>query len=534
MPESPARTLPELLRRNGAAYGGKPAVVGDDRTVSHRELDAESRALAARLAAAGVTKSARVGLVMPNSAGWAVTAAAVMRVGATLVPLSTLLRPPELRAALCTAAVTDLIVTPRYRGRDYLGDLEQAAPGVLAATRDGGRHPGLPFLRHVWQPGELPELAADAPAALAAAPAVADAMEAAVRPADDLAIIFTSGSQGSPKGVIHTHGNALRAAVASLHARRLGPDDRLYIPMPFFWTGGFSMGLLSTLAAGATLLTESGNDPEATIALLERERATLFRGWPDQAARIAAHPRFAAADLSSLRPGSLPAVLGDRDPAAPGARAGLMGMTESFGPYSGYRLDQDMPPDKHGSCGQPFDGVEVRITDPDSGQRLPPGSIGEIRLRGATLMRAICGRTREDTFDPDGFYPTRDLGSLDADGYLWLSGRLDDMFKVKGATVYPAEVEQALREIPGVRQAYVTSMPANGAGGPGAHAVVAAVVSDLPAGEIAAAAATRLSSFKLPTRWLILSSVDDVPKTPTGKVSQPDLKNLLLARAQPA
>jgi acyl-CoA synthetase (AMP-forming)/AMP-acid ligase II len=525
------RTLPELLGRNSAAHGGKPAIAGDGATVSHAELDSQSRGLAARLVAAGVTKSSRVGLIMPNGAEWAVTAMAVMRIGATLVPLSTLLRPPELRTAMETAAVTDLIVTPRYRGRKYLADLDEAAPGVLTATRSGARHRALPFLRHVWPSAELPALAVDQPARLAAASALVAALEAAVRPADDLAIIFTSGSRGTPKGVIHTHGNALRAAAVSLKARRLGPEDRLYIPMPFFWTGGFATGLMSVLVAGATLLTESQSDSEATIALLERQRATLFRGWPDQAARIAAHPRFATADLSSLRPGSLPAVMGDRDRPAPGARASLLGMTETFGPYSGYRLDLDMPQAKHGSCGQPFEGVDVRITDPRTGLELPSGAYGEIRLRGPNLMRGICGTGRAETFDADGFYPTGDLGALDSDGYLWLRGRLDDMFKVRGATVYPAEVESALREIDGVRQAYVTSVPVDAVNGSGST-VGAVVISARDASQIAAAAAARLSSFKVPTRWLVLGSVDDVPRTPTGKVSPAGLRDLLMKRGQ--
>ena len=523
-------TFPALLCRNSASYGGKPAIIGDGAAISHAELDRDSRALAVRLVAAGVARSARVGLIMPDGADWAVTAAAAMRIGATLVPLSTLLRPPELRAALATAAVTDLIVTPAYRGRSYLDDLDEAVPGILAATSAGVRHRALPFLRRVWPSGELPALAAGHGAACA----VAEALEATARPADDLAIIFTSGSRGTPKGVIHTHGNALRAIAASLEARRLGPEDRLYIPMPFFWTGGFATGLLSVLVAGATLLTESGPDPEATIGLLERERATLFRGWPDQAARIAAHSRFATADLSSLRPGSLPAVMGERDRPAPGARANLMGMTESFGPYSGYRLDLDMPPAKHGSCGRPFRGVEVRITDPETGQEVPPGRDGEIRLRGPNMMRGICGLGRAETFDADGFYPTGDLGALDADGYLWLRGRLDDMFKVRGATVYPAEVEAALRAIDGVRQAYATSVPADGPGNPGGpdggQAVGAVVISARDLGEIAAEARASLSSFKVPALWVVLGSVEDVPRTATGKVSPADIKDLLMER----
>ena len=122
-------------------------------------------------------------------------------------------------------------------------------------------------------------------------PSSSHALDASVRPADDLAIVFTSGSRGTPKGVIHTHGGALGAhRVRARRPRRSTRDDRLYIPMPFFWVGGFGTGLLSALVAGATLLTEARPEPARTLPFLERERVTLFRGWPDQAAALAAHP----------------------------------------------------------------------------------------------------------------------------------------------------------------------------------------------------------------------------------------------------
>jgi len=240
---------------------------------------------------------------------------------------------------------------------------------------------------------------------------------------------------------------------------------------------------------------------------------TLFRGWPDQAARLAAHPDFATADLSSLRPASLAAVLPSEQRAQPGARANLFGMTESFGPYCGARLDLDLPESAHGSCGRPFDGMEVRIVD------------GEIQLRGPSMMRGICGRSRSEVFTADGYYPTGDLGRLDADGYLFYAGRRDDMFKVKGATVYPTEVEAALRSIPGVTQAFATDVVgADGAVEVGA-VVVAPSVADID--EVAAAARARLSSFKVPTLWLLRATADDVPMLATGKVDKAGLQQLL-------
>ena len=159
-------------------------------------------------------------------------------------------------------------------------------------------------------------------------------------------------------------------------ARCIDADTRLYLPMPFFWVGGFGSGVLSALLAGATLVTEEIPQPETTLRLLERERVTLFRGWPDQAEALARQSASVGADLSALRPGSLEALLPPEQRAEPGARAKLFGMTESFGPYCGYPADTDMPRSAWGSCGKPFDGMQVRIVDPDTGQPVPAGTIG--------------------------------------------------------------------------------------------------------------------------------------------------------------
>jgi acyl-CoA synthetase (AMP-forming)/AMP-acid ligase II len=510
-------TIGSLLRRNTERHGAKDVIVTDERSISHAALDDESRVRASGLVAAGVGKGARVGLVAPNGIDWAVAAVAVTRIGGVVVPLSTLLRPPELEAQLVTAGVTHLIVAPSFRGRSYLDDIDAVAPGVLDATRAGARHPRLPSLRRIWTTEDGPTASVE--------PELVDALEAAVRPADDLAVVFTSGSRGLPKGTVHTHGGGLGAVAAGLEARCVGPDDRLYIPMPFFWTGGFCSGLLTVVVAGATLITEAVPEPERTLELLERERVTLFRGWPDQAARLAAHPRFARADLSSLRPGSLPAVLPPEQRPAPGARANLFGMTETFGPYCGERLDRDLPEAARGSCGRPFDGVEVRIVDVATGAVAADGETGEIRVRGRDVLRAICGRTRDAAFDVDGFYPTGDLGRLDADGYLWYHGRLDDMFKVKGATVYPTEVEAALRAVDGVRQAHVTDVPGDGEGS--APVVGALVVTSRGLDEVAAAARARLSAFKVPVCWVVTDSAEEVPMTATSKVDVMGLRELL-------
>jgi acyl-CoA synthetase (AMP-forming)/AMP-acid ligase II len=500
-------TIDRLVRFRAAHDGDKPMVIDPASRLRYRELDTTTRDFAAVFAEAGVGKGTRVGLIMPNSSRWVQVAIALTRIGAVLVPLSTLLQAGELTAQLRVASVQFLVSVEEFRGHRYLDDIASVP------------RPELPALRDVWTADRLAEATAGERAR-----AIVDAMTQTVTAADPLAIMFTSGSSGAPKGVLHSHGSALGAARSGLAARCISSDTRLYLPMPFFWVGGFGSGILSALLAGATLVTEEIPRPETTLRLLESERVTLFRGWPDQAETLARHPRRADIDLSALRPGSLEALLPPELRAQPGARATLFGMTEAFGPYCGYAADSDMPRAAWGSCGKPFPGMEVRIVDPDTGHPLTAGSVGMIQIRGPHTLRGICRRSREDLFTPDGFYPTGDLGALDEDGFMFYHGRSDDMFKVSGATVYPSEVERALRSVDGVDNAIVTNVS-----GDAGQRVGAAVVCDpaLTAEQLSGSARGLLSAFKVPTVWLLLQSDDDVPRGATGKVDIPRLREML-------
>jgi acyl-CoA synthetase (AMP-forming)/AMP-acid ligase II len=489
-------TVDTVVREHATTLASKPMVIDPVTRMSYAELDSATAELAAGFVAAGVTKGSRVGLIMPNGVDWVRIAIALMRIGAVLVPLSTLLRPDELTAQLRMASVQFLIAVEEFRGHRYRADRDR-----------------LPALRAVWTAEEALEFSGPRGAA--------DALAARVREADPMVIMFTSGSSGLPKGTVHSHRNALGAVRSGLEARCITADTRLYLPMPFFWVGGFGAGILSALLAGATLVTEPIPQADSTLGLLQRERVTLFRGWPEQAEALARHGR--SANLAALQPGSLEALLPAGMRSRPGARASLLGMTESFGPYCGYRADTDMPESAWGSCGKPFDGMDVRIVDTETGAPLPRGETGAIQNRGPHMMRGICCRSREDVFTADGYYPTGDLGYLDDDGFLFYRGRSDDMFKIRGATVYPSEVQRALRSIPGVRAAHVVNVPDGQA-----NRVGAAVVGDgLSVELLRTATHAAISSFKVPTMWLLLDDEDDLPRGATGKADNAALRSML-------
>src|SRR3954471_19011400 len=314
-------TVPSLVRRWSEEQPEQAFVVTADDALTYGALEHRSAALACHFVGVGVGKGTRVGILMPNGTAWPVVAFGASRAGATIVPLSTFLRPPELAAQLRTAGVEHLVLLGEFLGRDYVADLMAISPELVEGTRL--MVDALPRLRTVtvWEH--------DGPAAgTGSDDELVAALDASVRPPDDFAIVFTSGSRGTPKGVIHTHGGALGATAAGLEVRCVTRDDRLYISYAVFWFRRLGPRLLSTLTAGAALLTEARPEPARTLPFLERERVTLFRGWPDQAAALARNPGFASGDLSSLRPGSLDAVMPAARQAGPGQRAGLLGMTE--------------------------------------------------------------------------------------------------------------------------------------------------------------------------------------------------------------
>ena len=474
-----------------------------------------ARSLAGRFVAEGVVKGDRLGLLAPNGTEWAAVALAAMRIGAVLVPLSTLLRPPELLAQLTTASVSHLVASAEFRGRRHLGELDAVAPGLLAAVRPGGRHPAAPSLRRVWTTDEIREGTGRAE--------LVPALEARVGPADDMVVLFTSGSRGAPKGVIHTHGAALRAVAAGLEARCVHPGERLYIPMPFFWTGGFGQGLLTVLVAGATLLTEAEPEPERTLAAARARAGHPLPGVAGPSGPPGRATRFrrggsvvAARRQPARRPagGAAPRTRGEGQPVRDDRDVRPL-LRRPLGHGSATREVRELWPAvrrRGGAHRRPRDGT------PASGRR--EGRDPAARYH---LMRGICGRVRSDVFEADGSYRTGDLGHVDEDGYLWYSGRLDDMVKVKGATVYPSEVEAALRSISEVTQAFVTDVP-DAAGRP---EIAALVITDAPLEVVRGAVKGRLSAFKVPTRWLVRDALDEVPLMGSGKVDKAALQRLL-------
>ena len=318
-----------------------------------------------------------------------------------------------------------------------------------------------PFLRWIHVETERPPGWSRAlPNPLAAT--LVRAAESEVTPADALAIINTSGATAAPKSVLHTHGSLVRHAALLAQRRGLTSQDRIYSPMPFFWVGGLTMVLLAALVSGAAAVTQERFEPGEALSLIERERVTQVSCWPNASRQMADHPTFAARDLSSVRGGTLVEALPReyRPPSADSA-PNVLGMTETGGPHTGPdEAYATLPESLRGTMGRSLPGMEHVVIDVDTGLELPSGEEGELLLRGSFLMDGFYKRERHQTFTPDGWYATGDLGWFGADGHLRFTGRRTAMIKTGGSNVSPAEVEAALVQLPEVREAFVFGVPA--------------------------------------------------------------------------
>jgi len=512
-------TVPALLRDARAHHPQNVAVVTPHERLTYAELDQQSAALAALLVRRGAGKGTRVGILFPNDARWVVTWAAVTRIGAVATPVNTFSKTPELATMLRHADVQLLVTCRAFEPHDYAARLVEIAPDLTtSAAPEPLMLPSLPQLRHVlmWEEcADLPwaEAITSVPPAPEPLATVVRAMEDDVVPADPMLITYTSGSTGEPKGVVHAHGSLLRHACNLAALAGLGPDDRIWTPMPLCWVGGFAFTLLRTLVVGAAFVTQERMDPGIALDLLGRERVTCVSAWPATGAVLLAHPDYARTDLSALRLGTLyEARPPEHRPADPGLAVTSLGMSETIGPHTFWTAEEDRtgaPEEFRGTFGHEVPGVAHRIVDTD-GNDVAEGTEGEVLVRGYSLMLGLYRRERHEVFDADGWYHTGDRGYFDR-GWFFFTGRSTDLIKTSGANVAPAEVERALMELDGVRSAFVFGVAHEQRG----QDVVALVVPDDSAAPttpdvLRTQLRDCLSSYKVP-RAVFFIRAEDVP-----------------------
>jgi acyl-CoA synthetase (AMP-forming)/AMP-acid ligase II len=504
-----AATLWELVEARAAATpDGLFAVDDAGRRLSFAEYRAAAERAAAALYARGVEEGLPVAWQLPTTLEAMVLCAALARLGAVQVPILPILREREVGFIARQTGARRLFVPGVFRGFDHAA----LARGIAA---------GLPGLAVDVLDGALPE--ADPSGLPARMPSSVSAE--AVR-----WIFYTSGTTADPKGARHTDTTLLAAARGMTERLRLAPDDRVALVFPFTHVGGV-LWLANGLLAGCAHVVVPIFDPERSIDALARHGVT------QAGAGTAFHQAYLAAQR---RRGGAPIF--PRVRAFPGGGAAkppqlfhdVKRELGGAGIVSGYGMTEcpvlamgspDDPEEKlahtEGRACPPQ--VEIRVVRAD-GRPAAPGEEGELRVRGPQLFRGYLDAALDaDAFDADGFFRTGDLGRLDADGHVVITGRLKDVIIRKGENISAREIEDLLHEHPKVREVAVVGLPDPETGERACAVVVPASAGDPPSlAELSAfLLARRLAKLKLPER---LELVAELPRNPTGKVLKHELR----------
>jgi long-chain acyl-CoA synthetase len=506
MTDRPLR-LADMTARGAARVPQHVALVSGNERINYAMLHDMVLRCVAALRARGIGRGDRVGYLGLNSIDYVVLLKAALRIGAVTVAVNWRLVPREIGYIIGDAQIA-LLVTDAER----IGAVGDTVPTVLLID---GEHQGRPRFRG-WIAGFAPD------------------SEVADHTAGDVAVqLYTSGTTGHPKGALLTHGSL----TASLDQGRLigeawaswnGTDVAL-VAMPQFHIGGTAWTLQALNAGGTSILL---GKPEIAdiIDAVERHGVTKMFAVPAVLGMILAHPRAATADLTSLRTllygaSPIPLDILKRSMALfPNARfVQMYGSTETSGTIV------YLPPEDHAiagnirmtGCGKPFPEVELRAVDPQ-GRDLPPGKVGEILVRSPLVMKGYHNLPKASAAAFDGdWFRTGDAGSIDADGYLYLFDRVKDMIVSGAENIYPAEVESALHDHPGVRECAVIGVPDPRWGEAVKAIVVRAPGTDLDAAALIAFARTRIAGFKVPKS---VDFVDTLPRNPSGKILKKDLR----------
>ena len=511
-------SIPAMVRDAARRDAEGAAIVSGTERVTYAELVARVGTAARALMASGVEPGDRVAVWAPNSPEWIVAALGVTTAGGVLVPLNTRFKGAEAAYVLARSGARVLFTVRGFLDTDY--------PALLRGTGVA-----LPALEHtVVLSGDTHDARSWAEflaCAESVSEAALDARVAVIRPEDPSDVVFTSGTTGSPKGVVMTHGQTLRAYLDWCDWADLRPRDRYLIVNPFFHIFGYKAGCLASLMRGATIFPVPVFDPGVVLELVEREKITVLPGPPTLYQSLLEHPDRAERDITSLRlavtgAADIPVELIQRlREELPFERILTgYGLTEA-GTVTGTRPDDDF---EHiaSTVGVPWPGFEVRTVD-EKGDDVATGEPGEVVVRGETVMRGYLDDPDATVaaIDADGFLHTGDLGTIDADGYVRIVGRIKDMFIVGGFNAYPAEIENLLLRHPRVAQAAVIGVPDERLGEVGMAFVVVDAGPPIEPAAIVEWARAEMANYKVPR---FVEFVDALPVNATGKVVKDELR----------
>ncbi|KAF5081438.1 AMP-binding protein [Desulfovibrio desulfuricans] len=531
-------TLGQVLDHTVARFPDNEALVYPDR--NYRQTWSEFGALvddfAKGLMALGVQKGEKVAVWATNVPYWVALQFATAKIGAILITVNTNYREHELRYLLTHSECENIFLIDSVRDHDYLDTLYRIAPELRLQSRDRFVCKSLPHLKRVCFLGaekhrgmySVPEILA---LSIMVDEAEYAARQALLQPWDVINMQYTSGTTGFPRGVMLTHvGVGLNGYWIGRH-QNFGPEDRVCLPVPLFHCFGCVLGVSAAVNHGATMVILESFNALKVLAALDSERCTAVYGVPTMFLAELEHPLFKRFDLSHMRTG----IMAGSVCPEPLMRRVVddMNMTEITICYglteaSPVMTQSDIHDPLSLRCetvGCAMPGIEVRVGDPDTCEELPRGEVGEILCRGYNVMKGYYNMP-DDTakaISPEGWLHSGDLGVMDENGYLRVTGRIKDMIIRGGENIYPREVEEFLMGMPGILDVQVVAVPSRKYGEEVAAFIIPRPGVEILPEDVRDFCRGKVSWYKIPK---YIKTITGFPLTASGKIQKFKLREM--------
>lgn len=514
------------------------ALVYPDRGLRYNfaNLDWLCRQVAKGMLGLGIQRGDRVAVWAPNVPEWVVLQFALAKIGAVLVTVNTSLRTAELEYLLRQSEVSTLVTVQGFRDVDYVETIYEIAPELRNAAEGALKAARLPYLRSVIYIGEEhPNGTIRYDTLLIKSERVSDEqLDAHARSEDVDDVInmqYTSGTTGFPKGVMLTHRNIVNNGYWLGEGLGLTCRDRLCVPVPFFHCFGCVIGVLGAYTHAATLIPLESFDALRVLQYVERERCTVLYGVPTMFLAELEQLDYHSFDVSSLRTGIMAGALCP-EPLMRRAmdRMNLTEMTIAYGlteASPGITLTPrfDSVQLRTQTVGRVLPEVEVKILNPVTSETCPAGSSGELCCRGYNVMKGYYKNPEAtaEAIDREGWLHTGDQATIDAEGYVRITGRIKELIIRGGENIAPKEIEDLLRQHPKIADVYVYGVPDEKYGEEVAAAVRLKPEESATVEEIREFCEGRIARFKIPRQ---VRFVDGFPMTASGKVQKFKLREM--------
>ncbi|QBY03291.1 AMP-binding protein [Thalassotalea sp. HSM 43] len=497
---------------------------------TYKQFNEQVNRLATGLLAIGIEPGDRVGIWGPNSYEWVLTQFATAKIGAIMVCINPAYRLYELEYALNKVECRAIICAESFKSSRYLDMLNELAPELKLSKPGALQSKKLPHLEFVIRMGDEPskgmfnfeqlcDMGGDNEQLLL------QALKSQLKPDDSINIQFTSGTTGSPKGATLTHCNILNNASLSATGMQLKAGEKLCIPVPLYHCFGMVLGSLACVSQAATMVFPAASyDPLTTLQAVSDEQCIGLHGVPTMFVMMLDHPEFKQYDVSSLRTGIMagspcPMKLMKEVISDLHMENILIGYGQTeVSPLNHLTLPEDTIEKRTATVGRAVPYVEIKIID-DNGNVCAIGEPGEVCTRGYSVMQGYWNDEEKtmETIDSSGWLHSGDIGSMDEDGYVMITGRIKDMIIRGGENIYPREIEEFLYHHPKIAEVQVFGVPDEKLGEQVCAWIQIKEGETCTVDEVLAFCEGQITHFKIPR---YIEFVEQYPMTVTGKMQK--------------